>query len=197
MSVLGNGLYAAKHYEDALIVEEAELALLRRIGVSEQNLLPVQCNIASSYWELGRNEDALRMGRDVYFGTLRLHGEEDANTGSLIAAYNYTTALHASERFGESKSLLHKMIPVARRVLDESSEITLKMRWKYAEALCRDTAATLDDVREAVTTLEDVLRIARRVLGPENPTTLAIERHLPFARAALRAREAPPPAGDA
>ena len=68
------------------------------------------------------------------------------------------------------------------------------MRWVYALSLYADPGATLDDLREAVATLEDVLRIARRVLGPENPTTSAIERHLPFARAALRAREAPPPA---
>jgi hypothetical protein len=195
MNVLGIGLADANHDEDALAVQEAELAMARRVGAPAEQILRVQGNLASTYQALGRSEEALRLKRDLYSGCLRISGEQ--HKGTVIAAYNYTTALHASERFGESKSLLHKMIPVARRVLDESSEITLKMRWKYAEALCRDTAATLDDVREAVTTLEDVLRIARRVLGPENPTTLAIERHLPFARAALRAREAPPPAGDA
>ena len=73
----------------------------------------------------------------------------------------------------------------------------VRVRSGHARTLYEDDSASLDDLREAVATLEDVLRIARRVLGPENPTTLAIERHLPFARAALRAREAPPPAGDA
>ena len=84
------------------------------------------------------------------------------------------------------------MLPVARRVLSESNEITLKMRWIYAKAHYKDSDATLDDLREAVTTLEDAGRIARRVLGGAHPITMGIERHLRNAQAALRARETPP-----
>ena len=65
------------------------------------------------------------------------------------------------------------------------------MRWLYAEALYNDPAATLDDLREAVTTLESTERTARRVLGSAHPIVGAFERVLPDARAALRAREAP------
>ena len=49
---------------------------------------------------------------------------------------------------------------------------------------------TLDDRREAVTTLEDTERIARRVLGSTHPTTKDIERNLRNARAKLNACEA-------
>ena len=52
---------------------------------------------------------------------------------------------------------------------------------------------TLDSVREAVTTLEDTERIARRVLGGAHPTTKSIEDDIQGARAALRARETPSP----
>ena len=55
--------------------------------------------------------------------------------------------------------------------------------------LYENPAATLDDVREAVTTLEDAGRIARRVFGGSHPTTAGLERVLEDARAALRARE--------
>ena len=55
--------------------------------------------------------------------------------------------------------------------------------------------ATIDDVREAVTTLEDTERTARRVLGGAHPDTMRIEKSLREARAALRAREMPPPSG--
>ena len=65
------------------------------------------------------------------------------------------------------------------------------MRWNYARALCRDGGATLDDVREAVTTLEEIEPIARRVLGGAYPITVGIEKLLRTARAALRARETP------
>ena len=63
------------------------------------------------------------------------------------------------------------------------------MRTNYALALCRDPSATLDDLREAVTTLEEIERIARRVFGGANPNTTAIERALQQARAILGACE--------
>ena len=84
---------------------------------------------------------------------------------------------------------MRKTMPVARRVLGESHELTLKMRRNYATALYQDDAATLDDLREAVTTIEDAERTARRVLGGTHPTTTGIETALRQARATLRARE--------
>ena len=52
-----------------------------------------------------------------------------------------------------------------------------------------DADATLDDLREAVTTLAEIGPIARRVFGGAHPLAAAIERHLGLARAALRARD--------
>ena len=51
--------------------------------------------------------------------------------------------------------------------------------------------ATLDDLREGVTTLEDTERTARRVFGGTHPVTTGMEVSLRNARAALRARETP------
>ena len=81
-------------------------------------------------------------------------------------------------RFKEAKALLRKTMPVARRVLGESSETTLMIRWNYAKALYKDDGVTLDNLREAVTTLEDAGRIARRVFGGAHPNTKKIERDL-------------------
>ena len=69
------------------------------------------------------------------------------------------------------------------------------MRGIYAMTLHEDPSATLDDLREAATTLEDTERIARRVFGGAHPLTMGIECDLQRSRAALRARETPP-AGD-
>jgi hypothetical protein len=83
-----------------------------------------------------------------------------------------------------------KTLPTARRVLGKTHELTLATRWFYAAALYEDPSATLDDLREAVTTLEDTERIARRVLGGSHPLAANIERHLQHARAARAARSA-------
>ena len=139
---------------------------------------------------VGRLDDALRLRQDAYFGTLRLDGEESRNT--FLEANNYAADLRCLERFEEVKRLLRRLMPVARRVLGDNDRLTLKMSWNYATALYMDDGATVDDLREAVTTLEDTDRIARRVLGGEHPITVDIEDDLRKARAALRAREAPP-----
>ena len=71
----------------------------------------------------------------------------------------------------------------------------LKMRCVYAGALYMDPGATIDDLREAVTTLEETGQSARRVLGSAHPTASAFGRDLRDARAALRARKTPSPQG--
>jgi hypothetical protein len=109
-----------------------------------------------------------------------------------VGANNYANSLMALERFEEAKSLMRKTIPVARRVIGEGHRLTLKTRWNYAKALYRNASATLNDLREAVATLDELTRTARRVLGGANPVTTGIEDNLRRARAALRARETPP-----
>ena len=86
-------------------------------------------------------------------------------------------------------------MPVARRVLGETHILTLRMRWLYAMVLYEDPDATLDDLREAVTTLEDLERTARRVLGDAHPLTTGIREDFCDALAALHARETPGPSG--
>ena len=83
--------------------------------------------------------------------------------------------------------MLRKTIPVARRVLGDSVDTTLRTRSLYAKALYNDDSATLDDLRESVRTFEDTRRTARRVLGGAHPLTKQIDGHLRNARAALRA----------
>ena len=158
----------------------------RRLGASDAVILSVQGNLASIYQMRGRDE-ALPMRRTVYFGTLKLFGEEHITT--LREATSYAVFLKRLKYFEEAKLLLRKKLPVARRAVGESDSITLTMRWVYAEALYKDADATRDDLRESVTTLEETERAARRVFGGAHPTSVAIESHLRDSRAALRARE--------
>ena len=193
MTELGNGLSAANHHEDALFVREAELAMHLRLDADayeedSESLLTVQSNLACSYYHLGRYEESLRLRREVYLKRLkvfRIYGEEDRDL--LIEANNLAASLLQRRSFKVAKHLLRKWIPVARRVLGDSNEITLQLRRTYGEALYKNVDATLDDLREAVEALEDVGRIARRVFGGAHPTTASVECALETSRAMLRA----------
>ena len=63
------------------------------------------------------------------------------------------------------------------------------MRSTYAGALCQDDDFTLDDLRETVTTLEEIEPTARRVFGGAHPLVGNIGRNLENARAGLRDNE--------
>ena len=71
------------------------------------------------------------------------------------------------------------------------AEVSANVFWAgvYAVAFYEDPTATLDGLREAVATLEDAERIARRVFGGAHPLTMQMEHDLKKARAKLRARE--------
>ena len=124
---------------------------------------------------------------------LRFSSAEDPPSSSVArersSRSNYASSLKRLQRFREAKSLLCKTLPVARRVFGDSHEDTLRLKWIYAAALYMDDGATLDDLREAVTTLEELERTARRVFGGAYPYTKNVENDLRHARAKLRARE--------
>ena len=129
------------------------------------------------------------MRREVYSGLLKLKGEE--HSGTMREATNYAASLNLLDRFEETKSLLRKTMSVARRVFGENTDLTLRMKTLYAQALYKDAGAMLADLREAVETLEETERTARRVLGGAHPVVGAIESYLRHARTALAARETP------
>jgi len=183
MHTLGNGLFSAGRSEEALSVEEANLATLRRVGAPEDTILAAMSNMASSYGELGRLETANDVLRRVFRGFVVLNGVEADET--LKASTNYAATLKELGRFEEAKSLLRKMLPVARRVCGEDDDHTVYMRRIYAETLYKDTSATRDDLIEAVTTLKELERTARRVLGGAHPTTQGLEGYLSEAKLAF------------
>ena len=87
--------------------------------------------------------------------------------------------------------MLRQTIPTARRIFGESHSLTLRMRWAYAQALYVNPSATLDDLNEALTTLEETAQTTRRVLGGAHPDAVRIAKSLREAREALHARETP------
>ena len=127
----------------------------------------------------------MSLWQEIYSSRLKLVGAENINT--LLAANNYADTLVKLKRFEEAKTLMRKSVPAARRVLGDHHH-TFAMRANYAAVLYNDPDATLDDLREAVSTLEEIEPTAQRVLGPANPTAAGIEECLQDARVVENAR---------
>ena len=131
-------------------------------------------------------DETLRIRREVYAGWSRSYGEEHRHT--IVEASNLANLLHSIEGGSEeARSILRKMIPVAQRILGDD-RLTLRMRSVYAVALYSDANATLDNIRETVTSLVETEPTARRVLGAAHPVAEEIRGDLERARALLRAR---------
>ena len=79
-------------------------------------------------------------------------------------------------RFDEVLSFAPARIAECQRVLGAEHENTLFLRTIYAHALFAS------DPEQAETILVDVTRIARRVLGPSHPRTIAAARSLETVR---------------
>ena len=92
------------------------------------------------------------------------------------------------------REVSHADGPRAAHELERDRLSSCILNWNYAKSLYTDADATVDDVREAVTTLEETERIARRVLGGVHPLTEGIEKSLRKSRAVLAAREGDPSA---
>ena len=107
----------------------------------------------------------------------------------FIAQGNLANSYQFLGRLEEAMSLRRDVYSGCLKLNGEVHEETLRAANNYS--LYENPGATLDDLREAVTTLEDAERTMRRVFGGAHPTTVDIGECLQESRAALRARETP------
>ena len=77
MQQLGNGLFSAKHYNVALSVREAELAMLRHVGASEYDMLVLQN--AQAALCVRENADLYRENADLYRSIFGKDPSEDSS----------------------------------------------------------------------------------------------------------------------
>ena len=184
MNLLGNGLFAAQHGEDALSVRETELSMRRRIGAPAAAILNAQANLASSYQLLGRLEDALSVERDIYSRRLKICGEDSHD--ALSETVNLALILRNTGNKPEAKELLQARIPVAERSLGRENYVYFRLCWLYAVSLV-DAASTttLDDLVRAEALLDDTYTRFRRVMGDGHPDTPRIHKRLLEVRGVL------------
>jgi hypothetical protein len=185
MNLLGMGLSASKQHEDALTVKEANLALLRRLGRSEDSeaILTSQTNIAFTLSHLDRDEEALELERTIYRQRMASRGKFNVHT--IRAALNLCVSLSSLERFEEARALAQKTIPAVRCALGPDHDLTLCIRRNSAETISKDPKSTLADLRQAETTLRDVCRRTRQVFGAQHPETSTSEKRMRELKAIL------------
>ena len=73
-------------------------------------------------------------------------------------------------------------------MLDATRDTTLRLRWLYANCLFDYKNATLDDLVQAVETLEAVAKLWKRVMGERHPEMAKVLIELKEAREMLRLR---------
>ena len=124
-------------------------------------------------------QKAISIYRDVYGRYRALNG--DAYPETINVALNFGRALYKDGDFSELKEVLRALLSVQ----DVQGLHGLQLRWLYANALRNAENATLDDLVEAVETLDDVSQKWRRMLGPQHPDYPAVENALNRTRQAL------------
>ena len=181
MGMLGLGLTAAGHDEEALSVQEAELIMLRRLGASEETMLAVQSNLANTYCELGRSDEALSAYREAYARCKSLFGNSDERT--LMAANNLVFQLQKQNKYTEAVSILREPLLDARRALGDDHDMTLMLGSLLADSLAGPgTSPTVGNLREAIALQEDICKRSRRLLGRSHPYTQIRQRALDEAK---------------
>ena len=184
MGLLGNGLHEAGSFEDALSVKEARISLLRRLGVSEESMLIIRSNLAVTYSQLGRSDEALSNFREVYAGEKSLFG--NSHNLTLMAANNLVHELQRQKKHAEAVTILREPLSEARRAFGDDHDMTLMLGSLLADSLVSaGTSPTVDDLREAIAMREDICKRSRRLLGGSHPTTQIRQRALDHARRIL------------
>ena len=148
------------------------------------NMLVVQSNLANTYQQLGRFQDALVIHRKSYAYMLE-SGENPRYT--LLALFNLANTLTKMGNCAEVVSLLRDedALSSAESVFGPEDPHTLTISGTYATALLESPGATRDDMEKAIEILEKAERTSRRVSGEGHYRSLEAVRDLKSARVIL------------
>ena len=147
-------------------------------------MLAVQGNLAASYSQLGRDDEALLHCRECYAGSKSLFG--NSHNFTLMAANNLVHELQRQDKYAEAVSILREALSEARRALGDDHQMTLMLRSLLSDSLLRARSRrsrpTIDDLHEAIAIGEDICKRSRRLLGASHPATQQRQRALDAAR---------------
>ena len=173
MTTLGCGLAHVARHEERLRVLEAQLATSVRFNPSERSVIIAWSNIANCYNQLGRQEKALAVRRDIYANSLVVtHWSEDQK---IIYVLNLSKSLLDTKRYAEAKAFLREQVPKALRALHAEHRTYMSLRWNYATAICATDGASQGDLVEATTMFDELTQMTRRIYGSAHPLTEEIQ----------------------
>ena len=102
---------------------------------------------------------------------------------TIMSVLNLCCSLNDHRMFDEAMPMLTEYIPHARRVLGDAHEATTSMVETRTFVLI--ALEEINGVQEAVTVLEQEIRMRRRKFGPQHPLTQRGEARLGHARRVL------------
>ena len=145
MGVLGGALRTSERPKEALPVLEASLALRRRYFSEEANLV-AQTNLAVCLGDLGRDDEALVLKREVYTRRVATLGASHENTFS--SGNNLANSFNKLGLWSDAKTLLvDQLLPAARRSLGSDHRVILCMNETLVAALTSNPERTRDNLR--------------------------------------------------
>ena len=141
------------------------ITVLKTLGLEQTDTLAAMNNLALSYQEAGRNDEAIKLREEVLTLDRKVLGPEHPDT--LSAMHNLAIAYFDSGRKDEALKLREEVLTLRRNVNGPEHPDTLKamatLALSYFDAGRKD---------EALKLREEVLTLDRKVLGPEHPDTL-------------------------
>ena len=126
------------------------------------------------------------MIRDAYESYVEKFGE--THTETLGLALDLAITFRQTDKNADAKSFLRGRVLIADRFLGREKMLSLRLRWVYANSLTDSADATIDDLVEAVETLESVAKSWKRVMGERHPETVKVLNASKSARAPAPAR---------
>ncbi|MFF3959903.1 tetratricopeptide repeat protein, partial [Streptomyces sp. NPDC001890] len=166
-SLLNAHLHSASSTYWEHMVAEGE----RLLGNEHRDTLNARANLATSYWQAGRTNEAIEIEEHVLAEYERLLGNEHRDT--LTARANLAASYWQAGRTSNAINLLEHVLAERERLLGNEHPSTLTTRANLATSY-RQAGRTND----AINLLEHVLAERERLLGNEHPDTLTTRANL-------------------
>jgi tetratricopeptide (TPR) repeat protein len=128
-------------------------------------------NLASSYWQAGRTQDAITLQEEIVDDAERLLGPEHPST--LRSRANLGSSYSDAGRTQDAIRIEERVLDDAERLLGPEDTMTLRARGNLAISYAQDGRT-----QEAITLLEQAVADLERLLGEKHPYTLTTRGNL-------------------